>query len=114
MQNRRAAAHEPDLSPGPAAEGLREGLAGVRGLVVDLDGVLSVRGALLPRAGEALAALEAGGIPYVIGTNMSIVSRATLARDLAGEGLSVPADRIVSALSTAASLARRRYPVSPL
>jgi len=47
--------------------------------VLDLDGVLVLRGALLPGAVEALAALDERGIPFVIGTNMSIVSRATLA-----------------------------------
>jgi HAD superfamily hydrolase (TIGR01458 family) len=89
--------------------GLREQLAGVRGLVLDLDGVLVMRDALLPGAVEALAALDTARIPYVIGTNASLASRATLARELARAGLAVPAGRIVSAASTAAALARRRY-----
>jgi HAD superfamily hydrolase (TIGR01458 family) len=99
---------------GPASTELRERLAGVRGLVLDLDGVLVLRGALLPGAVEALAALDRRGIPYVIGTNMSIVSRATLARELARGGLPVPAERVVTAASTAAALARRRYGAAPL
>ena len=97
-----------------AARDLRERLAGVRGLLLDLDGVLTLRGALLPGAAEALAALEARRIPYVIGTNFSIASRATLSRELGRGGLSIPAERIVSAVSTAAALARRRYPTAPL
>jgi HAD superfamily hydrolase (TIGR01450 family) len=58
--------------------------------------------------------LDLRGIPYVIGTNMSIVSRATLAAELARGGLPVPAERIVTAASTAAALARRRYGAAPL
>ena len=99
---------------GPASAELRGRLAGVRGLVLDLDGVLVLRGALLPGAVDALATLDERGIPYVIGTNMSIVSRATLARELARGGLPVPAERIVTAASTAAALARRRYGSAPL
>jgi HAD superfamily hydrolase (TIGR01458 family) len=95
-------------------EPLRERLAGVRGLVLDLDGVLVLKGALLPGAVEALATLDAHWIPYVIGTNVSLVSRATLALDLARGGLPIPAERIVSAVSTAAALARRKYGAAPL
>jgi HAD superfamily hydrolase (TIGR01458 family) len=93
---------------------MRDRLAGVRGLVLDLDGVLVLRGALLPGAVQALAALDARRIPYVIGTNMSLASRATLSRELIRGGLPVPPERIVSAASTAAALARRRFGAAPL
>jgi HAD superfamily hydrolase (TIGR01458 family) len=93
---------------------LKRELAGVRGLVLDLDGVLVLRGALIEGAAEALAELDARGIPYVVGTNMSLASRTTLARELARGGLPVPAERIVTAASTAAALARRRYGAAPL
>ncbi len=106
-------ATEPRSAARAAAE-LGERLAGVRGLILDLDGVLVLKGALLPGAVEALAALDAGGIPYVIGTNVSLVSRGTLAGELARGGLAIPAERIVSAVSTAASLARRRHGSDPL
>jgi HAD superfamily hydrolase (TIGR01458 family) len=109
MSEPRAIDAEPRHSGSPLSAGLREQLAGVRGLVLDLDGVLVMRDALLPGAVEALAALDTARIPYVIGTNASLVSRATLARELARAGLAVPAERIVSAASTAAALARRRY-----
>ena len=98
----------------PASAELRAQLAGVRGLVLDLDGVLVLGGALIPGAVEALAALDERGIPYVIGTNMSLASRATLAREMARGGLPVPAERMVTAASTAAALARRRYGTAPL
>jgi HAD superfamily hydrolase (TIGR01450 family) len=98
----------------PASADLRARLAGVRALVLDLDGVLVLRGALIPGAAEALAALDARGIPYVIGTNMSLASRATLSRELTRGGLPVPTERIVSASSAAAALARRRFRDAPL
>lgn len=97
----------------PSAD-LRASLAGVRGLVLDLDGVLILSGALIPGAREALAELDARGFPYVIGTNMSLASRATLSRELTRGGLPVPAERIVNAASTAASLARRRFGREPI
>jgi len=93
---------------------LRDRLAGVRALVLDLDGVLTVRGALLPGAVVALSALDARSIPYLIGTNVSLVSQGTLARELTEAGLAVPAERIVSAVSTAAALAKREYGAAPL
>jgi HAD superfamily hydrolase (TIGR01450 family) len=98
---------------------LADRLAGVRGLVLDLDGVLVLKGALLPGAVEALAELDARAIPYVIGTNMSMASRTTLARELERGGLPIPAERMVTAASSAAalarrSLARRRFGSAPL
>jgi HAD superfamily hydrolase (TIGR01450 family) len=113
MNTPQAVPTEPRSAARAAAE-LRERLAGVRGLVLDLDGVLVLKNALLPGAVEALAALDAGGIPYVIGTNVSLVSRATLAGELARGGLAIPAERIVSAVSSAAAFARRRYGTAPL
>jgi HAD superfamily hydrolase (TIGR01458 family) len=98
----------------PPDPDLRRRLAGVRGLLLDLDGVLVLRGALIPGALEALAALDAAGFPYVVATNYSIVSRATLAAELGRGGLAVPADRILSASSSAAAYSRRRFPGQPI
>jgi HAD superfamily hydrolase (TIGR01450 family) len=103
----------PPMTNQPSAD-LRASLAGVRGLVLDLDGVLILSGALIPGAREALAELDARGFPYVIGTNMSLASRVTLSRELTRGGLPVPAERIVNAASTAASLARRRFGREPI
>ena len=93
---------------------LRARLAGVRALLLDLDGVIVLKGELLPGAAEALNRLDAAGVPYVIGTNMSLVSRATLAGYLAKGGASVPPDRIVSAASAAAAYVRRRFGDEPV
>ena len=93
---------------------LRVRLAGVRALLLDLDGVIVLKSELLPGAAEALARLDAAGIPYVIGTNMSLVSRTTLAGYLAKGGVSVSPDRIVSAASAAAAYVRRRFGDEPV
>ncbi len=45
------------MTPTPPAD-LRAALAGVRALLLDLDGVIVLKGELLPGAGEALARLE--------------------------------------------------------
>jgi HAD superfamily hydrolase (TIGR01458 family) len=93
---------------------LRRQLDGVRGLLLDLDGVLVLRDSLLPGAAEALAELDHQRFPYLIGTNISLLSRATLSRELTRRGLPIPAEKIVSAASTAAALARSRYGTDPL
>jgi HAD superfamily hydrolase (TIGR01458 family) len=89
-------------------------LAGVRALLIDIDGVLTLKGEPISGAGEALASLDRRGIPYVLATNVSLVGRATLSRDLARAGLSVPPERIVNAASAAAGYVRRRFGDAPL
>ena len=89
---------------------LRAALAGVRALLLDLDGVIVLKERLIPGAGEALAELQARAIPYRIVTNTSLVSRASLSRWSQRIGSPVPPDRIASALSTSAAYTRRRWP----
>lgn len=105
--------HAPRTAADLAAE-LRGRLSGVRALLLDMDGVLVLKGVLIPGAVEALAALDARGIPYAIATNTSLVSRTTLARELGRAGLPVGADRIVSAASAAAAHVRRRFGQEPV
>jgi HAD superfamily hydrolase (TIGR01458 family) len=93
---------------------LRARLAGVGALLLDLDGVVVLKGKLLPGAAEALRRLEAAGLPYVIGTNMSLVSRAELAGHFARGGVSLAPDRMVSAASAAAAYVRRRFGDKPV
>jgi ribonucleotide monophosphatase NagD (HAD superfamily) len=81
-----------------------------RALLLDLDGVIVLKSALQGRP-----ALPPGRLASrTFGTNMSLVSRATLARQLAKGGISVPADRIVSAASAAAAYVRRRFGDEPV
>jgi HAD superfamily hydrolase (TIGR01450 family) len=65
-------------------------------------------------AAEALAALDAHGVPYLIVTNTSLVSRATLSRIGARMGLHTPPDRFQSALSATAAYCATRFAGQPL
>lgn len=89
-------------------------LAGVRALLLDLDGVIVLKGELLPGAGEALAQLDARAIPYRIVTNTSLISRASLSRWGSRLGAPIPPERIMSALSASAAFTRHHYPGEPL
>ena len=97
------------MMPQPSAEdgGLRAALQGVRGLLLDLDGVLVRAGEAIPGAPEAMAELERRGVPYLLVTNSSLVSRATLAHWGRSLGLATPVERFQSALSASAELVRR-------
>ena len=95
----------PDL-PG-ADPSLRAALHGVRGLLLDLDGVLVLKGAPVPGAVEAVRALDRAGVPYLVVTNTSLMSRAALARWGAKAGFTTPADRFQSALSASAAIVGR-------
>jgi HAD superfamily hydrolase (TIGR01458 family) len=99
--------------PLPASR-LRDSLAGVRGLLLDMDGVLVMRNVLRPGAVEALEALAAARIRYLLATNTSLVGRATLSLELNRVGLSVPAGRIVTASSAAAAYAARHFAGEPI
>ena len=76
-----AAYHRPMAGPTAARRPSARALAGVRALLLDLDGVIVVAGAGDPRRRRrARHARATGAIPYRIVTNTSAVSRATLAR----------------------------------
>jgi HAD superfamily hydrolase (TIGR01450 family) len=93
---------------------LQRALAGVRALVLDADGVVYTRGAALPGAADALAALDARGIPYRIATNISSMHRDTLAAWFGRMGLPLAPERIVTALSATADHVRRAHPGEPV
>jgi HAD superfamily hydrolase (TIGR01458 family) len=92
----------------------RSALAGVRGLLLDLDGVVVLKGEALPGAAAAIAELDRRQTPYRIVTNTSFVSRASLARFGTSIGIDVTADRIMSALSVSAADTARRFPGAPI
>jgi len=97
-----------------ADDTLRAALHGVRGLLLDLDGVLVLAGKAVPGAPEALAELDRRGFPYLVVTNTSLVSRASLARWGSSVGFATPADRFQSALSASVELVRREYGDRPV
>jgi HAD superfamily hydrolase (TIGR01458 family) len=93
---------------------LRAALAGVRALLLDLDGVIVLAGAIIPGAADAVALLERRQVPYRIVTNTSAVSRSTLSRWSAKLGAPIPPERFESALSASAAWTARTFPDEPL
>jgi HAD superfamily hydrolase (TIGR01450 family) len=87
---------------------LSEALAGVRGLVLDADGVIVLKGELLPGAPEALARLVALGIPFRIVTNFSAAHRDTLSARFADGA--IPGSRFITAASAAAAYTATHHP----
>ncbi len=93
---------------------LRAALQGVRGLLLDLDGVLVLKGAAVPGAVDAMNELGRLAFPYLVVTNTSLVSRSRLAGWGRKVGFATPVDRFQSALSASADIARRDYADRPI
>lgn len=87
---------------------LSEALAGVRGLVLDADGVIVFKGELLPGAADALARLARIGIPFRIVTNFSSTHRDTLSARFADGA--VHGNRFITAASAAAGYTAAHHP----
>ena len=85
-------------------------LSGIRGLLLDLDGVLVLQGRALPGAQDALRDLDRRGLPFHVVTNTSLFSRESLSAWGRSVGLDVPADRITSALSASAAYTAHAFP----
>ncbi|HEX8939063.1 MAG TPA: HAD-IIA family hydrolase [Candidatus Limnocylindrales bacterium] len=105
---------DPPLGVADPPATLRARLAGVRGLLLDLDGVLVLKERAIPGALAAMARLDAAAIPYRIVTNTSLVSRTTLAAQLAAGGFHVPSERLLTAVSATAAWTARHFAERPL
>ena len=93
---------------------LRDALRGIRGFILDADGVLVLKGAPIPGAVDAVKALQARGIPFRVVTNFSLVHRESLADWFAAAGLAIESERIITATSAAAAHTAQRHPGRPL
>jgi HAD superfamily hydrolase (TIGR01458 family) len=80
----------------------------ITSLLLDLEGTVYQAGRLIENAGEAIAALEAGGLRIGYATNTTSRPRATVARELAEMGLAVPPERIFTAPRAAREELTRR------
>ena len=69
----------------------------ITALLLDLEGTVYQAGRLIENAGDAIAALEARGIRIGYATNTTSRPRSTVARELAGMGLTVAPERIFTA-----------------
>jgi len=81
-----------------------------RGLLVDIDGVLTVSWKPLPGAGDTLRQLQEGGISMVFVTNTTSVTRDAMAAKLQRVGLPIDIDQILTTASTTATVILRDYP----
>lgn len=88
---------------------LRTALGGVRALVLDADGVIVLKGEPIPGSVDALARLDARGIPFRIVTNFSLAHRSTLAARFAARGTTIDPERLVTAASASAAHTRERF-----
>jgi hypothetical protein len=96
-------------SPAHPPADLRARLAGVRGLVLDADGVLTLKGGAIAGSPEAIRWLLERTIPFRVVTNFSSLHRDSLAARFAAGGMPIPADRMVTAASAAAAYVRGRH-----
>lgn len=82
----------------------------VRGVLLDVDGVLVVSWEPLPGARECLHWLGAHGLDVCLVTNTSSKTRRQIAQVLTGAGMEVGPAQIETAVSAAARYLRERHP----
>ena len=82
----------------------------VEGVLLDIDGVLTVSWRPLPGAIDALAALRDLGLPFRLITNTTTHTRADLARTLREAGIDVEPREIVTAVVATAAYLRTNHP----
>jgi HAD superfamily hydrolase (TIGR01458 family) len=83
---------------------------GVDGLLLDMDGVLTVSWDPLPGAVEAIAAVRAAGVPMRVLTNTTSRSRAAIASELRRTGFEFADGEVLTAAVAAATYLRSSHP----
>ena len=81
----------------------------IRGVLLDVDGVLHVDGDPIPGAAAALRQLRARGIGVRLLTNGTMRTRAGLAAHLASMGIDVPAVDILTAVTATVAYLQRNH-----
>jgi HAD superfamily hydrolase (TIGR01458 family) len=82
----------------------------VRGIVLDMEGVLHVDWQPIEGSPEAAEQLARAGIELGVLTNTTGRTRASIAERLAGMGFRLPAERIITAASASADHLRAEHP----
>jgi HAD superfamily hydrolase (TIGR01458 family) len=80
------------------------------GLLLDIDGVLSVSWEPIPGSIEAMEALRRAGLPICLITNTTTHPRAELARVLNDAGFSISPDEVMTAVTATAAYLREAHP----
>jgi HAD superfamily hydrolase (TIGR01458 family) len=86
----------------------------VDGLLLDIDGVLSVSWEPIAGSIDALASLRRADIPVCLITNTTTHTRAELASVLRDAGFDVAAEQIVTAVTATTAYVRGTYPGAPV
>lgn len=84
------------------------GLAGVRGLLIDLDGVVYTGHEPIPGAVGFLAEARRRGVPFLLATNNSTATNKQFAERLGAMGVPVTPEEILSSSQAAAAVVRDR------
>ncbi len=84
--------------------------AAATGVLMDIDGVLHVSYQPIPGAVEAIRALAERGIPYRFLTNTTTATRQSLSASLAGIGLPVTADDLLTAPAATVTYLKQVFP----
>jgi HAD superfamily hydrolase (TIGR01450 family) len=89
-------------------------MRGVTAFILDADGVLFLKGAPIAGSIEALARLEARGMPYRVVTNYSSAHRTTLAARFSSSETSLDPARLITAASATAAHTATRFAGRPI
>ena len=82
----------------------------IRGVLLDIDGVLHVSMQPIAGAAQTLTWLEQQGYVTYFASNTTVMARATLAQRLQQIGLPVPEERLITAPVAAANYLRQHHP----
>ena len=83
---------------------------GVRAVLIDIDGVLTVSWEALPGAVEAVQALRAADLPFALVTNTTSRTRSRIAQTLADAGFPIEPDDVLGAPTATAAHLREHHP----
>jgi HAD superfamily hydrolase (TIGR01458 family) len=81
----------------------------MKGVLLDVDGVLTVSWKPLPGAAEAVAALRASSMPFVLLTNTTMKTRSELVAALREGNFEIDESEIMTALTATASYLRENH-----
>ncbi len=85
-------------------------MGGIRGVLLDIDGVLTVSWEPIPGAPEALRWLREAGLPFRLVTNTTTHARQELAATLRDAGFDVQPEEVITAVVATASYLRSHHP----
>lgn len=91
-------------------DGRIEHLHRIEGLLLDIDGVLTVSWQPIPGAVEAVDRLRTRGVPFRLLTNTTELTRAQLLERLRGAGFELAPEEVVTAPIVAAAYLRANHP----